>query len=47
MADNFSDDFIIKNKFSIKKTSTKYEGKLTKEEGVEILIKEKENLREL
>ena len=47
MADNFSDDFIIKNKFSIKKTSTKYEGKLTKEEGVEILIKEKEKLREL
>ena len=47
MADNFSDDFIIKNKFSIKKTPTKYEGKLTKEEGVEILIKEKEKLREL
>ncbi len=34
MADNFSDDFLIKNKFSIKKASTEYKGKITKEEGV-------------
>lgn len=47
MTDNFSDDFIIKDKFSIKKAATEYKGKLTKEEGVQILIKEKEKLREL
>lgn len=47
MADNFSDDFIVKNKFSIKKASTEYRGKLTKEEGIQILIEEKEKLREL
>lgn len=47
MADNFSDDFIIKDKFSIKKIDTEYKGKLTKEEGVQILIQEKEKLREL
>jgi len=47
MADNFSDDFIIKNKFSIKKASTEYNGKLTKEEGIQMLVQEKEKLREL
>ncbi|REC49756.1 PPK2 family polyphosphate kinase [Chryseobacterium pennipullorum] len=47
MDTNFSDDFEVKGKFSIKKNSTKYEGKLTKEEGVALLIKEKEKLREL
>lgn len=47
MADNFSDDFLIKDKFSIKKTSTEYKGKLTKKEGIQILIKEKAKLREL
>lgn len=47
MADNFSDDFIIKDQFSIKKTSTEYKGKLTKEEGIQMLIQEKEKLREL
>jgi len=47
MANNFSDDFQIKGKFSIKKVSTEYKGKLTKEEGTEILIQEKEKLREL
>jgi len=47
MADNFSDDFLIKNKFSIKKASTEYKGKITKEEGVQMLIQEKEKLREL
>lgn len=47
MNTNFSDDFQIKGKFSIKNTSTEYKGKLTKEEGVQMLIKEKEKLREL
>jgi len=47
MANNFSDDFQIKGKFSIKKASTEYKGKLTKEEGIQILIQEKEKLREL
>lgn len=47
MGNNFSDDFLIKGKFSIKKTSTEYKGKLTKEEGTQILIQEKEKLREL
>lgn len=47
MTDNFSDDFIIKNKFSLKKASTEYNGKLTKDEGVQMLIQEKEKLREL
>lgn len=47
MDTNFSDDFQVKGKFSIKKTSTEYKGKLTKEEGGQLLIKEKEKLREL
>ncbi|MFC7348949.1 polyphosphate kinase 2 family protein [Chryseobacterium zhengzhouense] len=47
MNTNFSDDFQVKGKFSIKNTSTEYKGKLTKEEGVQMLIKEKEKLREL
>lgn len=47
MDTNFSDDFQVKGKFSIKKASTSYKGKLTKEEGVQLLIQEKEKLREL
>lgn len=47
MDTNFSDDFLIKGKFSIKKVSTEYKGKLTKEEGGQLLIQEKEKLREL
>ncbi|WP_404985249.1 polyphosphate kinase 2 family protein [Chryseobacterium sp. M5] len=47
MDNNFSDDFLIKGKFSIKKSSTEYKRKLTKEEGVQLLIQEKEKLREL
>lgn len=47
MDTNFSDDFLVKGKFSIKKSSTSYKGKLTKEEGTQLLIKEKEKLREL
>ncbi|NIF04256.1 polyphosphate kinase 2 family protein [Chryseobacterium sp. Tr-659] len=47
MDTNFSDDFKITGKFSIKKTPTSYKGKLTKEEGAQLLIQEKEKLREL
>lgn len=47
MDTNFSDDFLVKGKFSIAKTATEYKGKLTKEEGEELLIQEKEKLREL
>ncbi|WP_449389396.1 PPK2 family polyphosphate kinase [Chryseobacterium lineare] len=44
---NFSDDFLVKGKFSIKNVSTEYKGKLTKEEGEKLLILEKVKLREL
>ncbi len=44
---NFSDDFLIKGKFSIQKASTEYKGKLTKKEGEELLTSEKEKLYEL
>ena len=44
---NFSDDFLIKGKFSIQKASTEYKGKLTKIEGEELLASEKEKLYEL
>ncbi|MDR3026277.1 polyphosphate kinase 2 family protein [Chryseobacterium sp.] len=47
MDTNFSDDFKVSGKFSIKKTSTAYKGKLTKEDGEQMLIQEKEKLREL
>ncbi|PWN70722.1 polyphosphate kinase 2 family protein [Chryseobacterium phosphatilyticum] len=47
MDTNFTNDFLVDGKFSIKKASTSYKGKLTKEEGAELLIKEKEKLREL
>ncbi|RNA61642.1 polyphosphate kinase 2 family protein [Chryseobacterium nematophagum] len=47
MDTNFSDNFEVKGPFSIKKTSTEYHGKLTKEEGIQLLLKEKEKLREL
>ncbi|MDN3691638.1 polyphosphate kinase 2 family protein [Chryseobacterium tructae] len=47
MDTNFSDDFKVSGKFSIKKASTSYKGKLTKEEGTQLLIQEKEKLREL
>ncbi len=47
MSTNFSDNFLIKGKFSIKKAATEYNGKLTKEEGEQLLIREKEKLREL
>lgn len=44
---NFSDDFKVNGKFSIKNVSTEYKGELTKDEGVQLLIQEKEKLREL
>lgn len=47
MDTNFSDDFLVKGKFSIKKASIQYKGKLTKEEGEQLLILEKVKLREL
>lgn len=47
MDTNFSDDFKVNGKFSIKKAATSYKGKLTKEEGTQLLIQEKEKLREL
>lgn len=47
MNNNFSDDFLVKGKFSIKNSITRYKGKLTKEEGLQMLIGEKEKLREL
>ncbi len=47
MDTNFSDDFLVKGKFSIKKAATEYKGKLTKEDGEQLLIREKEKLREL
>jgi len=47
MDKDFSDNFLIKGSFSIKKASTRYKGKLTKEEGGVLLIQEKEKLREL
>ncbi|WP_144283941.1 polyphosphate kinase 2 family protein [Chryseobacterium echinoideorum] len=46
MDKNFSDDFMVKENFSIKKISTRYEGSLTKDEGITILNEEKQKLRE-
>ncbi|MBK1897760.1 PPK2 family polyphosphate kinase [Chryseobacterium paridis] len=47
MDTNFSDDFEIKGKFSMKKASTEYQGPLTKQEGQALLVVEKEKLRNL
>lgn len=47
MDTNFSDDFLVTGKFSIKKALTQYKGKLTKEESEHLLILEKVKLREL
>lgn len=44
---NFSDDFLVKGNFSIKKAQTQYKGKLTKEDGKAMLENEKVQLREL
>lgn len=40
-------DFIAGDKFSIKKTSTRYEGKMTKDEGITLLDEEKKKLHKL
>ncbi|WP_433632325.1 polyphosphate kinase 2 family protein [Chryseobacterium cucumeris] len=47
MDTDFSDNFKVNGKFLIKRASTSYNGKLTKEEGEQMLIQEKEKLREL
>lgn len=47
MDNQFSDDFEVKKKFSIKKAPTEYSGPLTKQEGQELLAIEKEKLRNL
>ena len=44
---DFSDNFIVKGKFSISDFPTKYEGKLSKKEGRKMLADEQEKLREL
>ena len=49
MDTNFTDDFLVKEdkKFNLKDFDTEYKGKLTKEEGEEMLQNEKEKLKEL
>ncbi|AZI33281.1 polyphosphate kinase 2 family protein [Kaistella carnis] len=44
---DFTDNFIVKGKFSMKKADTEYQGKLEKSEGNEMLKKEQEKLRDL
>ena len=44
---DFTDNFIVKGKFSMKKADTEYQGKLEKSEGKEMLKKEQEKLRDL
>ena len=44
---DFSDNFMVKGKFSIEDCPTEYKGELTKQEGKEMLAKEKEKLHEL
>ena len=44
---DFSDNFIVEKKFSMKNFSTKYEGKLSKEDGQKMLLAEQAKLREL
>ena len=44
---DFSDNFIVKGKFSISDLPTEYEGKLKKQDGKEMLAKEVEKLTEL
>ncbi|WP_100076811.1 polyphosphate kinase 2 family protein [Chryseobacterium camelliae] len=47
MDTQFSDDFLVKGKFSMDKTATEYQGALTKEQGLQLLADEKEKLRKL
>lgn len=44
---DFTDNFLIKGKFSIKDASTEYKGGLTKDKGIQMLQDEKEKLRNL
>ena len=44
---DFTDNYIVKGKFSLKKADTKYQGKLEKSDGKKMLENEKEKLREL
>jgi hypothetical protein len=44
---NFADNYMVKGKFSIKKASTEYSGKLEKSGGKKMLQAEKVKLREL
>jgi len=46
MSEDFN-DFVAEDKFSIKKTSTQYEGKMTKDEGIALLNEEKKKLHKL
>ena len=44
---DFTDNFIVDGKFSMEDFSTKYEGKLSKDDGKKMLAEEQEKLREL
>ena len=44
---DFTDNFMVKGKFSMKDFSTEYEGKLSKDEGKKMLTNEQGKLREL
>lgn len=44
---DFTDNFMVEGKFSMKDFSTEYEGKLSKADGKKMLAKEQEKLREL
>lgn len=44
---DFSDNYIVKGKFSIKDANTEYSGKLEKSEGKKMLDKEQDKLRDL
>lgn len=44
---DFTDNFMVDGKFSMKDFSTEYEGKLSKADGKKMLAKEQEKLREL
>ena len=47
MSNKFTDDFIIKSKFDIAKSETKYKGPISKEEGENLLEEEKKKLYKL
>ena len=47
MDTDFSDNYIVKGKFSLKDFETEYSGELTKEEGEQMLKEEKKKLYDL